>query len=387
MGAEKKPRPGPKPSRPAEEWIDTGPLSIEKRPLLDLTPDEQVAQVCKYFCQGFSPTEIAEIMRRHHGVEMTREVPYKYLKYAASKGWLQFVGPRGDPLSREILGRHRYLQKVEVVPTGVVEDVAARAAAMLVEMLREHRRGPHPKDEVHIGFAGGHAMRRVAKHLADQLIHPIGLLPQKVFFHALVAGFDWDMPVTDPNAFFLYFFRTNLQVEAHFVALHAPALVRPDRLQENLELPGIREAAEQVNDIDIFVSSAAVMVDEHSMMSRYLKNPPHEDDGKRMQEMLQRDGCVGDMLWQPLSRKGPIKLQQYPYRSLSIVDLDQLPAFIRRGRQVLLMLAPCGQCRRPKTEILQAILELDEPLITHLVVDSPTARSLFADESMSETQV
>lgn len=335
--------------------------------------EETVAAVCKYFCRGYTPSAIADLMKEHYGIEMTREAPYKYLRYAALHNWLQFTAPRQDQLSQQMSHDYPWLHQVEVVHTSVVDDVAYRAAAMVVELLRAYRRPPHPKAEVHVGFAGGYSMRTVAEKLAALLQQPIDDLPDTVVFHTLVAGFDFDTPVTDPNAFLTYFTSPTMQVKTRFVLLHAPTIVQPGQMDDVLQLPGVKEAYQSIEQLDLIVTSAAVMTDEHGMLYRY-----YDRNSPETVTLLQRDGCVGDMLWWPLARHGPLDPSQYPYRSLTLIDLTKLPDYIRRGTQVLLVLGPCGACNTLKTDILDTILHLDDHLITHVVVDSRTMRELFS---------
>lgn len=334
--------------------------------------EETVAAVCKYLCEGKTPSEIVDLVKARYGIEMTREAPYKFIRHAALKKWLRFVAPGEDTLTQRIRAEFGWLQHAEVVHTSVLDDVAYRTAALVIELLRSYARGPHPKEEVHIGFAGGHSMSMVAARLGELLSQPTDGLPKDIVFHSLVAGFDLATPVLSPNAFFTYFASVALVVHARFVALHAPAIVRPDQMDAFLALPGIRDSRESAKDLDIILTSAGVMADEHSMLYRYYWTASRETITR-----LRRDGCVGDMLWLPLARSGPIDLAKYEYRAMSLLELGMLPAYIRRGTQVLLTLGPCGICDEPKTKILETILDLDEHLITHLVVDSRSARGLF----------
>ena len=333
--------------------------------------EETVAAVCKYFCRGYLPADIADLMQERYGLKMSREAPYKYIQYAAAHNWLQFLGPREDRLSDTMRTHYPWLQQAEVVHTSMMDDVAYRAAVMVVELLRAYRR--RHKDIVHIGVTGGYSMRTVAEKLAALLQQPIDGFPKTVVFHTLVASFDVDTPVTDPNAFLTYFVSPAIQhwLDVRFVMLHAPAMIEPKEMPKVLALPGVEMACQQVHKLDLIVTSAAVMNDPHSMLSRYYAEPTPTRD------LLKRDGCVGDMLWWPLARHGPLDLSQYPYRSLTLIELRELPDYIQRGTQVLLALGPCGQCGELKTDILEALLHLDDHLLTHLVVDSRTARALF----------
>jgi DNA-binding transcriptional regulator LsrR (DeoR family) len=242
---------------------------------------------------------------------------------------------------------------------------------MLVELLQRHR--SFGKETVHVGFAGGHSMRKMSQCLAQALRQPTEGLPSTVVFHAMVSGCDVTEPSTDPNAFFTYFVKDQaLQVEPEFVALHAPIVVESRQYAGLRALKGIAEAYERAKELDIIVTSGACWDDPHSMLRQYSEQSPQS------LETLRKAGCVGDMLWRPLGRSGPI-LDETEIRAMALVELTDLPQFIKDGRHVLLMLGPCmGQeCNKPKPELLELVLRLEPRLITHLVVDSLTAGSVF----------
>jgi hypothetical protein len=90
-------------------------------------------------------------------------------------------------------------------------------------------------------------------------------------------------------------------------------------------------------------------------------------------EKLVAEGVVGDFLWRPVGKRGPIEADT-GLRFMTLVELAYIPGFIAKGNQVLFLLGPCEECRQPKPEILKALLGLKDPLFTHLVVDSRTAR-------------
>jgi DNA-binding transcriptional regulator LsrR (DeoR family) len=304
---------------------------------------------------------------------MKREAPYKYIQYAASRGWMRFDAPGEDALSKDFKKKFR-LESTEIVRTSVFDDVAARTASTILRLFRERRRSAKARDEVHIGFAGGHAMRMVAQKLADSLKEPAPDLPHTVFFHALVAGFDVDAPGNDPSAFFAYFDHPAIrtQIKVRFLALHAPSIVEPGQMGMFLDLPGVKDVHERISDLDIIVTSASSLSDGHSMLRRY-----YAGTADSMIEKLKKDGCTGDMLWLPLSPSGPVDIGGYPYRALTLVDLDKMPGYIQQGMKVVLALGPCGLCGHLKNEILSTILHLKESLITHLVVDSRTIREFM----------
>ncbi len=85
--------------------------------------------------------------------------------------------------------------------------------------------------------------------------------------------------------------------------------------------------------------------------------------------MLEAASCRGDIFWRPIADDGPIQADT-DTRALTLIELSDLPGLIRAGKRVLLMLAPCGKCHRPKGRLLKCVLEQKRPIITDLVVDS-----------------
>jgi len=336
----------------------------------DLSEEEKLATVCSLFCEeGLTATQIQKRMNEEHSTEMTREEPYRYLRTAAGRGWIRFDPPQEHSLQRQIReGAYPWLHDVSVVQTGRSEDVAYRGAKMLLELLQQHYSG----GEVHIGFSGGSSLRTLARRFAELLHKPAQHLPGKIVFHALVAGFDVNDPTTDPNAFFTYFVGDPaMPVETSFVALHSPALVEAESEAQLRKLPGIKEAYESASEIDIIVTSTSCWRDEHSMLRHYMNVA-----GASVEE-LEKEGCLGDVLWQPFGSAGPFELNSH-IRAMTIMRLSELSELVANGKHVLLVAGPCASCHRPKAEIVKTILDQEHRLITHLVTDSRCARALLS---------
>lgn len=337
---------------------------------LDLT--ERITLICKYFCEGYLPGEIQELMRDKHGISLRRETPYRYLAHAARHGWIQFVPPPENSLRDRLKRRYPWLDDAVVAHTAVFDDVAWQAAEMLVKLLRMRCRVAS-RNEVHVGFAGGHVMRRVAERLAGLLRRPTEGLPRTVVFHALVAGFEVTEPTTAPNAFFTYFVNDPaLQVETRFVGLHAPPTVEAEYLPRLRQQKGIKEAFAKASELDVIVTAvgSASPPCGHSMLLDYMKNSPPS------LRKLKEAGYCGDMLWRPLGPDGPIEIETQ-IRAMTLIELSNLNKFIQQGKAVLLVLGPCRVCNRPRTAILELLLDLKEHLITHLVADSRSVAALL----------
>lgn len=342
-------------------------------------PVEITAAVCKYVCRGYPATEIVDLMESEQGVKMNREEPYQYLSFAARSGWLTFDAPHAYALRDELKRSCGWLTDFDVVHTSVFEDVAGHGADMLVEMIqRWHLRNPKTK-EVHVGVAGGHGMRKLSQSVARLLRRPVPDLPQKIVFHAMVAGFDVRDPRTDPNAFFTYFFEDpSMQVETGFVGFRAPPLVPTARMSELMAFPGVKESYEAAKDLNIIVTSGSCWMDDHSLLHSFMETSPQS------LRQLSKAGCIGDILWRPVGPTGPIEIPTAT-RAMTLLELSQLQQGIQEGNlEVLLVLGPCGACGRPKQEILEPVLKTRPPLLTHLVVDSLSARALLGLEPESQ---
>lgn len=347
----------PRPGRPRKNGDWNG---------LDFT--EMLTAVCKLFCNGSTAADIKRQMKERYNVDMSREEPYQVLSWAASNRWIRFTPPHEHALREKIRAHSGWLRDVDVVHTAVYDDVAYRGALMLLEMVKEHHRPPLPKDEVHIGFAGGHAMRKVARCFSQLLCYPNDDMPAKLVFHAMAAGFNVFDPTTDPNAFFTYFVGDPaIAVETGLVGLHAPGVVTSRQFGRLRATAGIKESYECADEVDIVVTSGSLW--EHSMLRQYFEN------SEKSLRVLEEAGCLGDMLWQPLGPDGPIAVKT-DIRAMTLLELEDLPGLIERGKHVLLILGPCGLCNAPKTPILEAVLRAQPHLITHVVVDSRAAREV-----------
>jgi DNA-binding transcriptional regulator LsrR (DeoR family) len=353
----------------------TSRQSLYGRPVAErggFTYEELAAAVCGYFCDGHTPTEIRSMMQDRFQVELSREEPYRLLAFAAARGWLSSHPPSSPDLALALRDSFPSLQGV-VAARGVSHSIASNVAKTLLDMVQKLWRN-QKKEEIHVGFAGGGLLRRSAKFFAEMLQEPVADLPRTIVFHAMVPGFNVASPHTDPNAFSAYLVgEPPLQVQTKFVGLHAPGFVSQGDAKNLHEMGSIREVYKMAKDIDIIVTSAGGhWVQGHSALYHSYK---HQSPDSLQQ--LTDAGCIGDMMWCPVGEGGPLDVQT-DVRALTLMTLQELPAFIKAGKQVLLSLRHCGECGKPKTDLLQAILNYSEPLVTHLVVDSRAAREVLA---------
>ncbi len=334
--------------------------------------DELLSIVCKYFCSGMPVAEIREKILEKLGISLNREEPYRLLSFAAQRRWLRYQAPLTYEIADKITEKYSWLKGVKVVRTGVSDDISFHVAETLLDYVCNLSQVRSANSEVHIGFAGGKALRRTARHFSEMLQRPRENLPKSIVFHAIVAGFNVTDPSTDPNGFFTYFAGDSaLQVQTSFMGLPAPGIVKSSEMSKLRTIPYMREAFDCVKKIDIVVTSAGGhWQDGHSgFYSMLRKASPHT------LEQLDKAGCIADMMWQPLGKNGPLMVNT-EMRTVTLMELNDLPEFIKRGKAVLLLLGPCGDCGGPKGDVLRAILAKPK-LITHLVVDSRSGREFL----------
>jgi DNA-binding transcriptional regulator LsrR (DeoR family) len=344
--------------------VDTGPLTYE----------ELVSIVCMYFCRGYPAAQIRNTIQEKYKVSLKREDPWRMLNWAGTHGWLRAVSPLDRDLSEQLQNQFSWLKRADVVNTCVTDDVSHRLAHLLLELMRDFHQD-HPKDnEVHVGFAGGSALKRSAAILATLLREEWRELPRKIVFHAMVANFNLKDPTGDPNAFFTYLSAdAGIPVPTEFVSLLAPGFVRSSMRRELLEDDDdVKWAVRQAAEIDIFVTSAGGHWKEgHSALYDMYRRK-----SETSLKVLRERGCVGDLSWLPISADGPIE-DETEFRAMTLLELSALIDHIHNGKKVVLMLGPCGECKRPKDDVLRAILEMRQHPITHLVAESRAVRAVL----------
>jgi len=365
----KKDRRSRPPTRPNAR-PETSRKSVPRRPKMpwnELDHEEKMALVCRLFCAGEKPSVIAErIQKDYASNKFSRQSVHRMLRKAAEAGRFRFAPRASFILSDKLRQRYHWLAGVEVVHTNDFEDVAYQGAQTLIHLVQDVGRGSRQK--VHVGFAGGHAMHRLAQIFAQLLDESDEDLPETLVLHALVAGFDVRDPTTDPNTFFTLFNnRTSVNTRYEYVGLRTPPVVQAGEYDTLRNSEGISESYERAGDLDIIVTSAADWTDEHSNFRQYMEK------SAGCAEMLVKGGCIGDMLWLPVGPHGPLNVQT-KIRSMTLIELGELPSFMEKGKHVLLVLGPCAMCRRTKSRVLSAILASEQRLISHLVVDTRSVK-------------
>jgi len=335
---------------------------------IPLSHTEKLSAVCELFAQGLTVTGIRKTMFAKFGEagRMNREEPYKLVREAGGLGYIKFEPPPHAAFSTKISNHYFWLKQVNVVRTVSSMDVARETAKVLLRLVQQRHAADEEKT-ISVGFAAGLSMRQVAQNFADFLAYPQPSLPKTIVLHAMLSGHDPGNPTTDPNTFFTFFLHPpTLHSDVKFVGFRAPTIVRQSHIPIFTEIHDIQEAYNKAKDIDIIVTSGADWEDDHSSLRICM-----ERSDSTMQT-LRDEGVVGDMLWRPLSATAPITTAT-ELRALTLVELSDLPGFIKNGKDVLLMMGPCGMCHQHKGAALGTILSQTQHLVTHLVADSRTA--------------
>jgi len=342
-----------------------GPVQDRKAP----DNEELASFVCAKFCRGLTVSEIKAAVKDELKIDLSREQPYEILRRAALDGRLQHVVPQDSELTIRLRDEYPWLRGVRVLRS-VEPDVVAQQAALVLFELMARLSG----DDLHIGFGGGGVMQGTVRQLASMLRKEPPPL-KRLFLHSLIAASE--DPTVSPNSFLRWFFeepRPPFKIE--LVGLPTPGLVSPAALKALKQIDEIKSVFEQAATLNVLVTSAGAHWGKEEGCSGLYKLYEAADKTSRLPRELHDQGCVGDVLWQPLGAHGPLR-PHTGIRAVTLVDLEDMPRLVEQGKQVVLVLAPCGSCRQPKTEVLRAVVNCRPPMITHLVADSRTVRGLF----------
>lgn len=241
-------------------------------------------------------------------------------------------------------------------------DVATCSAERLLNIALSEFAGK----EMHIGFSCGHTAGEIAREFARLLCEPRPDLPSSLVLHQLVADFsDADLEA-NPACFFQLFKHPNMQVRVDWVLLNASPVVNTLTFASMRGMRTTRKAFETASRIDVVVTSAGHVDDEHNMLRQYMAREPG------CIEHLREYGCRCDMLWRPMGVNGATPDAEL--RAMTLLDLNDLARMVDERKHVLLALSQCPRCGVNRGEVLKVILEQPHRTISDLVVSSQVAR-------------
>lgn len=330
-----------------------------------LADSELVSLVGTALADGYTNREILRaVKKKFPNADINRQDPNWLRREIGKKGMFEFRPPYHETYGRELRALAPCLQDVEVVSSAEVESIAAEAAKMLMQMFRACA-AKDKKKTVNVGVAGGHTISALMQRLSKEMTRPDDKMPDIVHFFALAAGFIPDQPRTDPNSFVGFFDDKLISTEVRFTNLSAPAIVDPEMFETLKGFDWIKEAFDAVRKMHIFVTSGSSWHKCGVLPGRL----PKEDKIE-----LEKQKVIGDLLWRPISADGPIEIE-LSRRAFTLVELRELAGFVKKDKQVLMALAPCGWCGKLKDDLLRSALK--QGIVTQLVVDARSAARML----------
>ena len=336
------------------------------------TPDYILVEVVQRFLAADTTSVIRDWLRTTHGLDATREDVYPLVRIAIDRGYFHILAPPNYEAGLRLAGSYgKSPDDVQVVnATGHLgrAQVCARAVELTLSLIKSLGEG---KQCVHIGLGGGETIRQMAQLLATRL-RAEAFLP-KLALHAISSGFNVSDPRTAPVTFLNFF--ENIATDIEYHGLFAPAVVATREYKKVKRMVGVEESFKAAKHIDIILTSLATAADKHGALRQFA------EVGKQgfKKGALRAAGWIGDLQYQPYSKKGPIEVD-VGVRAVTLFDLRDLREFARRkNKHVVVVAGPCGSCLVPKTAAVAPLLECEELKVwTKLVLDIETAKELLA---------
>jgi len=336
--------------------------------------DNVIFEVCYQFMEGKEIREIADWLKKVTGMEKgTRELVYRIVKKGREKGLIRLETPYAFKLEHEVRRRFSNLLDIVVVDThpkgkNVIDQLTVQCVETVIDLIKHIGSS---QDSIQIGIGAGSTTQRFAKKLAQRLQHETHL--PKLVLQALTSGFFVKQPNTSPISFFSFFEGLH-HLEIEYIGLFAPGWISWDEFEAMKQNHGVIEAFEAANNLDIIVTSLASADDEHGLYNQFLKK--YADKNQITQ--LQDAGWIGDLLWRPFSKQGPIHLRS-GIRPVTLLELDELVGFCNQAKKhVVCFAGPCVSCQQTKANALRPLLEIPHRMFNHLIIDRITAETLLA---------
>jgi len=345
------------------------------------------------FKQRGAATSVASWFQKIRGrTDITREKIYPMFWEACHRGFLLLQPPTEHHLQKKLENRfalHKHPGEVTVVNVSgenAAQHVTSIAADQIVELIdrvwkekkRQYPNEPE-KQAVHIGMGAGFATMLVARRLAYKIRAGAEVPP--IVLHAISSGgFLPDEPQKSPLTYFSYFDPELMDVK--FVALFSATVVSNDDYENQKANPAIRYSFEKREEIDIIVTSLAAAKHKHGLLGQYLTHLIDQRLISRsvLTQMLEA-GWIGDVQFRPYSAHGPLPESVCPVRAVTLFELDELVEIAKdrtKGKYVVLVAGPCGECgETKKSALLPLLANKNLRLWTHLIVDARTAKELL----------
>jgi len=333
--------------------------------------DHFVFEVCEEFFQGNGPSKIASLLVGRE-ISLNREQVYPVLREARKRNFIELHPPMQQKLRDDIALRYPHgpgnIMVVNVGGKNAIQHVANTAAKLVLRIIHGSR-----KKRLQIGFGGGNTLKRLASSLS-KLLPREKKLPHLVF-HALGSGFATNDLSTCASVFFSFF-----DTLARRGLVECKNIFREPYMKwDDFEIfkNQNRKAFDEARNLDIAITTLCSARDRHGSLRKFMEIGPEEG-----RQVLEAARWIGDVLWRPFSRGGPITANTV-IRPTTLLELDTLVDLAgQEDRHVILVAGPCATCRKSKAEALKAILTVKRlRMCNHLVIDAKTAKELLDDRS------
>lgn len=324
--------------------------------------------------EGLSPQEIAKKIEVEFPQEknFTRQSVYRYIPDAVERGFVRLVSPLDAALAEKLANVTRWgltTDQLHIVPTSSASEnmlVAIKAAEVVLELIR--RKQKDLRRNVRLGLGPGRGTKEVAEALGQLLKGETEI--GKFDLHAIAAGCPARAPEFSSPSFFNLFPRQSIGQK---IGLFAESTIKvKDFTLEFQQRPGLAEAFESRDEIDIVVSAMGVFEDTHDLLRAFL------DD--RSLERMEHVGVVGNVQYRPYTNMGPYVERDDDWRAITLFELSDFAKMVREGhRRVVLIARQCGVCGMTRARALRPLLEVPElRVFSELVMDAATALELLS---------
>jgi hypothetical protein len=362
-----------------EESLQRANSLLDAQELSDAQQMELLSIISELFCAGCSSrTEVEKAIQARFALPFGNlfagENYWDLVRLAARHELFVHKPHLTSRLASRLYQRAEWLRgRTTIVETASSDALAMAAAEKLLEMIREVA-AASPDRTAHVGCAGGWTMRSLGMKLATLLKEDHPGNPRSLVFHAMVAGFDEDDFQVDPNSFIHCF--VDLPIRIRFLRLPMPGIVTREEFVQLREMPSIRRTLQRASEIQIIVTSGSLLDDNSSTLRTFFNSLAASDPECRVEELFERyrdAGVIGDLLWQPLTRDGVADLD-LPYRVGTLMNLYDVQGFLQRSptHRVLAVMGRSTMSGMPKSRLLEPLVRSAAPLISDLVVDTPT---------------
>lgn len=337
--------------------------------------------VCDLYLNGekdYARQDIVDIVYQERRIRITKEQIHRYLEYGRNVGWIRLSPPSHMSLRDELLSRFDLVQRFNVEPghlhvvnaydeaptsSSAAQSVASRGAEVVMELIKQMPRSRVTKGSpIRIGLGSGRATRDFCRHFSQLMrsARPSELPPLELV--AISSGCPAESPQYAPASFFNLFPTEGVT----FVGLFAETVVRADHVDEIKRRPGVTEAFELRDAIDIVVTAMGDPRDEHDLLTRFMKQ-----SGVDIPK-----SWVGNVQYRPYTADGPWRERDSDLRALTLFEIDDFVAMSRmRDRHVVLLARGCGLCENTRAAALHPLMTAMK-VWSRCVIDLPTAQAL-----------